>query len=84
MCIIYQGYLQEISETLRERAADAKWKANQGQGIAEKISSFDFQRGVLMGYYEVLSAMVSQAKAFDIPLEAIGLADCEPDQLISA
>ncbi len=83
MCTILQGYLQEVSEILRERAVEAKTQVAQRQGIAENTSILEFQRGILLGYYEVLSTLVSQARAFDIPLEMIGLADFEPDKLLN-
>jgi len=83
MCTTYQGYLQAIAETLRERAAQAKMEVEQLRGITGKAPSLAFQRGILLGYYEVLSTMVSQAEAFDIPLETIGLADFQPDKLLS-
>ncbi len=83
MCTIYQGYLQVVSETWRERAEEAKAEVEELRGIMEKTSTLEFQRGILLGYYEVLSTLISQAKAFDIPLEAIGLAGFEPDKLLT-
>jgi len=80
---MYTGYLQEVSETLRERAAEAKLAVQDNQKIVGPTSSLDLRRGILMGYYEVLSTLVNQAIAMDIPLEAIGLANFEPDQLLT-
>ena len=83
MCIMYAGYLQEVSETLRERAIEAKLAVKDSQGILGPASTSDWRRGILMGYYEVLSTLINQAIAMDIPLEVIGLADFEPDQLLA-
>ncbi len=83
MCTIYVGFLQEVSETLRGRAAEAKLEVRESQGSAGETSSLDLRRGILIGYYEVLSTLVNQAIAMNIPLEAIGLAGFEPDQLLA-
>jgi hypothetical protein len=83
MCTIYADFLQEVSETLRERATEAKLAARGSQGNVGETANLDLRRGILIGYYEVLSTLVNQAIAMNIPLEAIGLADFEPDQLLA-
>lgn len=83
MCTMYAGYLQEVSQTLRERAVEARLAVKESQGSLAPTSVLDLRRGILVGYYEVLSTLVSQAIAMDIPLAAIGLADFEPDQLLA-
>ncbi len=71
----YSLYLKDLIYLAKERARDAKLGADKASGD-ERM----FQSGVLMGWYSIISMMQSQAKAFDIPLEVIGLDDIDPDR----
>jgi hypothetical protein len=35
-----------------------------------------------MAYYEVLSLITQQARAFELPLDVLGLADFDPDSAL--
>lgn len=71
----YAFYLKDLICLAKERARDARLGADKALGDERA-----FQSGVLMGWYSIISMMQSQAKAFDIPLEAIGLDDIDPDR----
>jgi len=71
----FQLYLLDLATLLKERARRAKIDAAREGGDAAA-----FSKGVVMGYYEVLSAMRSQALAFDISLEDLNLHDIDPDK----
>jgi len=70
----FQLYLWDLATLLKERARRAKVEAGGESGEAAA-----FMNGVVMGYYHVLSAMRSQAHAFDISLKDLNLHDIDPD-----
>lgn len=65
MAAIHQNFLIDLGTLLRERAVAAHDMA--------KRNPSEFQGGVAHGYYEVLSLIESQAEAFGLPLDDIGL-----------
>lgn len=71
----YALYLRDLVSLAKEQAREAKLRENNASGDERT-----FQSGILMGWYSIISLMQSQAKAFDIPLEALGLDDIDPDR----
>jgi hypothetical protein len=67
----FRHYVKDLGHLLKERALEAKLHA---QG-----SSDLYDRGLLMAFYEVVSLMQSQASAFGIEFDDVGLADIHPD-----
>lgn len=61
----YKHFLHDLVPLLKEKLEQSK--------IEQSKSNNDFQKGISMGYYETLDLIKSQAKAFGIPLEEIGL-----------
>ena len=68
-------YTLDLIALLKEKALRAR---------AELQSSADedkaYLRGRLMAFHETISLMQQQAKAFDIPLEKLDLADVDPER----
>lgn len=50
-------------------------KLEESKSRAEKGLVDDYDKGIVMGYYESLDLIKQQANAFGIPLKEIGLAD---------
>jgi hypothetical protein len=71
----YSLYLKDLVYLAKERARGAKLAASTASGDERA-----FHEGVLMGWYSIISMMQSQANAFGIPMEAIGLDDIDPDR----
>ena len=61
--------LEEVATSLREAAESA-----------EVVSAFD--EGRMVGYYEALSAIIAQCKAFDIGLDQVGLDGFDAESLV--
>ncbi len=60
----YKLYLQDLVVLLKERLEQAK---------KDQVPEDDFKKGISFGLYESLSLIASQAEAFGIPLNEIGL-----------
>lgn len=71
----YFLYLKDLVHLAKERARTAKLDASAASGDEQA-----FRDGVLMGWYSIISMMQSQASAFGIPTEALGLDDIDPDR----
>lgn len=72
MIAIYQEYIRDLFFLLREGAAEAQRdKVNHPEQAA-------YHEGREIAYVEVLLLMQSQADAFMIPREHVGLADFDP------
>lgn len=69
------AYLQDLGGLIAEKALDAKLDRD----AAANTSEWDYKLGRLMGYYEVVSLMVSQAESFGIDRTLVGLTDVDPD-----
>lgn len=67
-------FLRDLVLLLRDDAQDARRAAQSSAG--------HFEKGRQQAYYEVLSLILSQAKAFNLDLKAIGLGDFNPDHEI--
>ncbi len=70
----YFLYLKDLVQLAKERAHAAKREAS-----AASSDERAFRNGVLMGWYSIISMMQSQANAFGIPLQALGLDDIDPE-----
>lgn len=70
-----RAYLLDLGSLLREEALKAKRDRDNASG-----ESKSFEQGRLMGFYEVISLMQQQARAFNIPMGEIGLEDVEPER----
>ena len=64
----YKFFLEDLVYLLKE-----KLERSQKDQTLNKNS---FYEGVNMGIYECLDLIKQQAKAFEIPLDEIGLKDC--------
>lgn len=63
----YKYFLHDLTVLLKEKLEQAKERQTSTDSL--------FEEGLSMGFYEALDLIRSQAKAFDIPLEEIGLND---------
>jgi hypothetical protein len=71
----YFLYLKDLVHLAKERARSAKLDAS-----AASDDERAFREGVLMGWYSIISTMQSQANAFGIPMQALGLDDIDPER----
>ena len=69
------NYLRDLGYLIRENAVRVRTERDQAVGTAD----YDYQRGRLMAYNEVVSLMQTQALVFGISLEAVNLAGIDPD-----
>jgi hypothetical protein len=70
-----ENYLLDLGSLLKEEAIGAKQRALAAEGTSEH----SFELGRLTAYYEVLSMMKSQVAAFGMSVDAVSLADIDPD-----
>ncbi len=75
----YRDFLQEIGETIRNRALEAK---EELRSCIRDTADFHFG-GRLMAFNEVVSILQQEALGFDIPLEDLGLQGLNPDRDLS-
>jgi hypothetical protein len=73
---LHRSYVFDLGYLLREHALEAKQAVRGAKGTDDEA----FQSGRLMAYYEVLSLLVSQARAFELPIEDLHLCGLEPDR----
>lgn len=59
----YEFFVKDLVVLLKEKFEQSKEAKNQN----------DFDRGMRMGYYDVLDLIKSEAKAFQIPLNDLDL-----------
>jgi hypothetical protein len=71
-----ENYLLDLGMLLKRDALEARTKANALKGTDD----YDFDAGRAFAYYEVISLMQQQAQAFQLPLEALSLADIDADR----
>jgi hypothetical protein len=72
MSDIHAHYLVDLGQHLREAGEQTKRDLTS--------APTEFQRGRMMAYYEVLSLMYEQAKAFGLPLSDVSLEGLDPDR----
>lgn len=68
-------FLSDTFKIVREQADDARARATSPDGN-------DFDRGESIAYHSVLHLVISQAEAFGISANAIGLEGLDPDRYI--
>ena len=73
---IYKHYSRDSATLLKKMARDAKREAMAAKGTADE----SFQLGSLMAFHTVISLLQQQARAFQIPLTELDLADIEPEK----
>ena len=73
---LHQAYLSDLGYLLRERALEAKQQARTARGKAEEV----FELGRLTAYYEVISLLINQALAFQMPVDDLHLEGLNPDR----
>ena len=61
------NYLKDLGQLIKEKAVEAKKNS--------QASRDPYNIGFLMAFHEVISLMQSQAVAFGLPLDKIGLSD---------
>lgn len=71
----FANYVRDLGRFVREMALESKQLRDAARGTDDEA----FRAGHLMALHEVVSLMQQQAVAFQIPLEAISLADIEPE-----
>ncbi|MFZ0428955.1 MAG: hypothetical protein WAO20_12630 [Acidobacteriota bacterium] len=71
----WEYYLMDLGTLLKEAAFEARRVRDSSSGTDR-----DFLNGRLMGYYEVISLMLSQCGAFGLPANAINLGGIDPDR----
>ena len=70
----FKGYIIDTITLLKELARKAKKDADNPKEGFE-----DYNKGVLMGYYSIITLLQHQAFAFCIDQKELGLADIKPD-----
>ncbi|MEI7924472.1 MAG: hypothetical protein WCJ40_21400 [Planctomycetota bacterium] len=65
------NYIKDLGQLIKEKALDAKTKS--------QVSSDTYDIGFLMAWHDIVSLMQTQAVAFGIPYEEIGLSGIDPD-----
>lgn len=74
-----QCYLQDILRMLVNRAKDAKAASNvEKQNRTQEEQSFE--QGRALAYYEVVSALITQADIFGLSHEVLPILDFKPDE----
>jgi hypothetical protein len=75
---VHSNYLADLGALLLELAANARVAANEPD-------AGDYERGRLFAYYEVISLLLNQARAFQVSAADLGLDgfDAERELLIS-
>jgi hypothetical protein len=71
----YQYYLRDLGVFLKEDALEAKMELHSAPP-----GDRAFLQGKLIAYNQIISLLISQATAFDIPLEDISLKGFDPDR----
>ena len=71
-----ENYLHDVIHELKESALSAKRLRDESFGT----ESYDYQIGYSMAYYEVISLVIDQAKAFDLSIADLGLNDLQPER----
>jgi hypothetical protein len=80
MTSMHRLLLAGVAETLRERALDARRSAQLAKAQQASDAESEFQSGLALAYYEVMSTLVHQALALGVPLSDLGLDGFDPDR----
>jgi glycine betaine/choline ABC-type transport system substrate-binding protein len=70
----FKNYIRYMGNLIKEQAKKAKKDEDNPQAGFE-----DYNKGVVMAYYTVISTLKNQAFVFDLKQEDIGLADINPE-----
>jgi hypothetical protein len=73
---VFQAYLIDTMHLLIEAGRERKLTVDASQGA----DNYQFELGQLMAFHEIITLLQSQAEAFGLPLQAIGLSDIDPDK----
>lgn len=76
MSDLHRDYLLDVCYELRMKALEAKRVAKE----SKETPSEAFHTGKSEAYYEVLSHIVNQAKAFGLPLKDLHLQGFDPER----
>ena len=76
MSDIHKSYLADLGHLLREEALKAKRAESAAKGTDDEA----FQSGRSYAFYEVMSLLVSQAEAFQLPIEDLHIEGLDPDR----
>ena len=76
MSDIADNYLLDLGALLRERAFAAKEQCRAFQTTDQRA----FESGRYMAYYEVISLMLSQAQALQLPADKLALQGVDADR----
>lgn len=74
----YKYFLNEICETILERALEAAKEKRQEKN--EDLESYNFKSGRSMAYYEVVDFIKTEANIWKIPLKEIKMDKVNPDK----
>ena len=72
----YRNYLSDLILLLKEDAVEAKKERDAHQGL----DGHSYYEGKVLAYYEVISTMLLQAKAFGIDPEELNLGGIDPER----
>jgi hypothetical protein len=76
MSDVHKNYLFDLGYLLREQALEAKDRHERAKGTDDEA----FYSGQRMAYYAVMSLLITQAEAFQLPIEDLHLEGLEPDR----
>ena len=76
MSDIHKNYLFDLGYLLREQALDAKAEHQRAKGTDDEA----FYSGQRTAYYVVMSLLISQAKAFQLPIEHLHIEGLDSDR----
>jgi hypothetical protein len=73
---VYGNYLRDLGQLISEAARSAKRERDELNDSSRR----DYAIGRLMGYHEVVSLMLQQARAFGIDADDLGLVGLDPER----
>lgn len=72
---VYQNYLRDLGGLIRGLALEARRERDAARGSPEE----QYRTGYLMAFHTVVSLLLQQAEAFQIPLDELQLAEMNPE-----
>lgn len=78
---LFENYLRDLGYLLKEAALESKQSFSElKQSESSNEVNESFASGRALAYYEVISLMKQQAKAFSIEHSKLALSDLDPDK----
>jgi hypothetical protein len=79
MADLHKNFMLDLGGLLREEALRARQAFRAAKGTGDEA----YQSGRTMAYYEVLSLLVDQAKAFGLPIAELNLDGLDPESYLA-